>query len=358
MLIPNRHGSSNSYRYGFQGQEKDDELKGEGNSLNYTFRMHDPRVGRFFAPDPLEKEYPWYTPYQFSGNKVIAYRELEGLEELISIIPKDTGQPNILTVTGKQVVMYVIAQGLEKTSKGTNKLTYKIAFEELASGKLRASNGKTYNQSVLLKKDLTLIDGTIIKNVTIGRNIGNNKKKYNTTKGINQIEAFRPNYLKKVSEGAKMAGNIIDVATWIDSEKGEINGNGALSSGVSTIVALKGGNLAGLAVSIILSINEDEIGKMNSEFKSKMIEDMTASYSLEKTQNVLKHNLFGDFQLHYLTTDSINQFLNGSIKDLEELYKFESKVDNPNAKMGALLIQTGETNDKVYIHSVYIPDSK
>lgn len=53
MLVPNRHGSSNSYRYGFQGQEKDDELKGEGNSLNYTFRMHDPRVGRFFAVDPL-----------------------------------------------------------------------------------------------------------------------------------------------------------------------------------------------------------------------------------------------------------------------------------------------------------------
>src|SRR5690606_32514765 len=40
-----------------------------------------PRVGRFFAVDPLAKEYPWYTPYQFSGNKVIALNELEGLEE-------------------------------------------------------------------------------------------------------------------------------------------------------------------------------------------------------------------------------------------------------------------------------------
>ena len=79
--MPNRHGSSNSYRYGFQGQEKDDELKGEGNSLNYTFRMHDPRVGRFFAVDPLTSKYPHYTPYSFSGNKVIRFVELEGLEE-------------------------------------------------------------------------------------------------------------------------------------------------------------------------------------------------------------------------------------------------------------------------------------
>ncbi|SPE77624.1 RHS Repeat protein [Flavobacterium columnare] len=79
-LIPNRHGSSTAYRYGFQGQEKDDELKGEGNSLNYTFRMHDPRVGRFFATDPKFKDYPYNSPYAFSENRVMDAVELEGLE--------------------------------------------------------------------------------------------------------------------------------------------------------------------------------------------------------------------------------------------------------------------------------------
>ena len=79
--MPSRNASSSVYRYGFQGQEKDDEIKGSGNSLNYTFRMHDPRVGRFFAVDPLFRKYPFYTPYSFSGNKVTAFTELEGLEE-------------------------------------------------------------------------------------------------------------------------------------------------------------------------------------------------------------------------------------------------------------------------------------
>ena len=37
------------YRYGFQGQERDDEIKGKGNSVNYTYRMHDTRLGRFFG---------------------------------------------------------------------------------------------------------------------------------------------------------------------------------------------------------------------------------------------------------------------------------------------------------------------
>lgn len=81
MTVPGRNDATDGYRYGFQGQEKDDEIKGKGNSINYKYRMHDPRVGRFFAVDPLTGEYPHYSPYQFSGNKVIHKVELEGLEE-------------------------------------------------------------------------------------------------------------------------------------------------------------------------------------------------------------------------------------------------------------------------------------
>lgn len=91
MLQPGRHANTSDYRYGFQGQEMDDEVKGEGNSLNYTFRMHDPRVGRFFAVDPLEPRYPMLTPYQFGANTPIMAVELEGLES--SDDPNLTQQP-------------------------------------------------------------------------------------------------------------------------------------------------------------------------------------------------------------------------------------------------------------------------
>jgi RHS repeat-associated protein len=72
--------SKGEYRYGFQNQEKDDEIKGEGNSVNYKFRMHDSRIGRFFSIDPLAKTYPHNSPYAFSENRVIDGFELEGLE--------------------------------------------------------------------------------------------------------------------------------------------------------------------------------------------------------------------------------------------------------------------------------------
>ena len=71
----------NNYRYAFQGQEKDDEIKpGIGNSYNYRYRMHDPRLGRFFAVDPLFADYPHNSTYAFSENRVIDGIELEGLE--------------------------------------------------------------------------------------------------------------------------------------------------------------------------------------------------------------------------------------------------------------------------------------
>ena len=60
--------------------EKDDEVKGEGNSVNFSYRMHDPRVGRFFAVDPLTAEYVELSPYQVSSNRMIDFVEVEGLE--------------------------------------------------------------------------------------------------------------------------------------------------------------------------------------------------------------------------------------------------------------------------------------
>jgi RHS repeat-associated protein len=70
------------FRFGFQNQEMDDEVKGAGNSVNYKYRMHDPRLGRFFSLDPLEKEFPHNSPYAFSENNVINSIELEGLEKV------------------------------------------------------------------------------------------------------------------------------------------------------------------------------------------------------------------------------------------------------------------------------------
>ena len=82
-LLPGRNYSSDAYRFGFQGQEKDDEIYGAtGTNYAFEYRMHDPRVGRFWSLDPLASKYPHNSPYAFSENRVIDSNELEGLESI------------------------------------------------------------------------------------------------------------------------------------------------------------------------------------------------------------------------------------------------------------------------------------
>src|SRR5690606_33753436 len=68
------------YRFGFNGQEKDNEVKGIGNSLDFSFRIYDSRLGRFLSLDPLARQYPWNSPYAFAENRVIDGRDIEGME--------------------------------------------------------------------------------------------------------------------------------------------------------------------------------------------------------------------------------------------------------------------------------------
>jgi RHS repeat-associated protein len=65
-------------RYGFQGQEEDDELW--SGAVSFKYRVEDARLGRFFSVDPLFKDYPWYSPYHFAGNIPIRFNDIEGLE--------------------------------------------------------------------------------------------------------------------------------------------------------------------------------------------------------------------------------------------------------------------------------------
>lgn len=66
------------YRYGFNGQEKDDEVKGVGNQYTTEFRQYDPRLGRWLAIDPLFRKFPWQSPYVAFDNKPIVLADPNG----------------------------------------------------------------------------------------------------------------------------------------------------------------------------------------------------------------------------------------------------------------------------------------
>jgi len=78
MQMPGRSytASSLTYRYGFNGKENDNEVKGEGNSLDFGDRsIYDPRIGRFISVDPNYRSLPDFSPYQYARNSPIMLME-------------------------------------------------------------------------------------------------------------------------------------------------------------------------------------------------------------------------------------------------------------------------------------------
>ena len=86
MYQPGRKFSENSYKYGFNGKEKDDEVySATGTSYDYGFRIYNPRLGRFLSVDPKFLSYPWLSNYQFAENQPIWAIDLDGSEKNIII---------------------------------------------------------------------------------------------------------------------------------------------------------------------------------------------------------------------------------------------------------------------------------
>jgi RHS repeat-associated protein len=63
-------------RLGYQGSEKDNEVKGSGNSYTTQFRQLDPRLGRWWSIDP--KLEAGVSPYSSMDNDPIRYNDILG----------------------------------------------------------------------------------------------------------------------------------------------------------------------------------------------------------------------------------------------------------------------------------------
>jgi RHS repeat-associated protein len=156
MLQPGRQLNEGKYRYGFNGKENDNEVKGEANLQDYGMRMYDPRLGRFLSIDPLTKTYPWYSPYQFAGNKPIWATDIDGLEENTS--STHVNHPPVL--------------GIRQTFAGTINIT------DATTQTVHGTFSGNYTQ--LKKADATGMAPAIVNHL-VGSNVGNSASTLNIT---------------------------------------------------------------------------------------------------------------------------------------------------------------------------------
>jgi RHS repeat-associated protein len=98
MTMPGRK-TAESYRFGFNSMENDDELKGQGNSLDFGARIYDPRTGRWLSLDPFMKKYPNESNYTFTSNSPLIFVDSDGKDRIIylQVKLKDGTTINIAT---------------------------------------------------------------------------------------------------------------------------------------------------------------------------------------------------------------------------------------------------------------------
>jgi RHS repeat-associated protein len=91
MQMPGRKYNSNKSVYGFNGMRKDNDIYGESNAYDFGARMYDPRLGRWFSTDELEKKYPSISPFVFAINSPLRVIDVDGKDIIILSAPKGAG---------------------------------------------------------------------------------------------------------------------------------------------------------------------------------------------------------------------------------------------------------------------------
>ena len=76
MAMPGRKFNNSAYRYGMNGQEKDEEVFDGAMTADYW--EYDTRTGRRWETDPIS--YPWQSPYACFNNNPIFFADPNGLE--------------------------------------------------------------------------------------------------------------------------------------------------------------------------------------------------------------------------------------------------------------------------------------
>ena len=158
MAMPGRTFSSNQYRYGFNGKEKDDEVKGEGNSYNFGARIYDPRIGKWLAVDPKASVYPGISPYVAFGNDPLYFIDPEGETLVVSGVKAKSDVKSALPESYKslisvndanEIVFNITKEQVEKANDPgvqvvydlvNSSFTYSYKTEETYDVKVRGTN--------------------------------------------------------------------------------------------------------------------------------------------------------------------------------------------------------------------------
>jgi len=138
MMQPGRTMSTGKYRYGFNGKERDDEVKGDGANIDFGSRMYDSRIARWLSVDAHANKYPQLSPYAYVNNDPVVNQEVDGRDYIIKIFLDNEGKGVIQIVSDAYAISeegkneYNAAMNLWQALNGTtvkiNNMEFAVSF--------------------------------------------------------------------------------------------------------------------------------------------------------------------------------------------------------------------------------------
>lgn len=147
------------YKYKYNGKELEDELG--KNTYAFGWRDYDPAIGRFNRLDRFSEKYNELTPYNYSANSPLIYREIAGdsinVSKLMGYDKVTNGNTtqkiidNLKTITGLNL--------------SVNQSTGQIEYEKDSNGNavIRETDGTQEGSTTARKDFISIINGPEIE---------------------------------------------------------------------------------------------------------------------------------------------------------------------------------------------------
>lgn len=145
------------YRYGFNGKEKDNETYGDGNSLDFGARIYDSRIGRWLSLDIRDGNYPGISPYSISYNNPIIFKDPDGKDGRLTIVPDGKGGGTITLETtvhlySSQMSDGQLAELVNQTNAKFNELKNSYTYIDAHGGEWKVEFKATFVSNQEFKK--------------------------------------------------------------------------------------------------------------------------------------------------------------------------------------------------------------
>jgi RHS repeat-associated protein len=222
--------------HSFNGKENDNEVySGTGTFQDYGMRMYDTRVARFISVDPITREYPELTPFQFASNTPINSIDLDGKESKTSYSWSVEQAKNVILITkGMETVLCAFFSAMFVPADA-------ISYDHYAGNTKDPALKKEYQEKAKAAYAETLINGLIGYGIgKIAGTVGNFISKYVKTVSTFEASEINSQFILKglkapYSTGTKIVETTLQEDIKLIRVSGENNVSGDWYTNAETI---------------------------------------------------------------------------------------------------------------------------